>query len=133
MSADMDASIDDLILHRIVLRKLALEAFDMLLEGAVDDARKVLTTVNRIKPGNPASTLGLALAERLQEPGRGRGHSVEGGHNSDPVLSCFQGLIWLQQGREEEARALLAKTSQSPDATAAKLAQDIIQYEIEGR
>lgn len=128
----MDASIDDLVLHKLILRKLALEAFDMLLEGAVDDACKVLTTVNRIKPGNPASTLGLALAERLQEPGRGCGHSVGGG-NSDPVLSCFQGLIWLQQGREEEARALLAKTSQSPDATAAKLAQDIIQHEIEGR
>ncbi|WP_148212573.1 hypothetical protein [Hahella chejuensis] len=133
MSADMDASIDDLVLDKLILRKLALEAFDMLLEGAVDDARKVLTTVNRIKPDNPASTLGLALAERLQEPGRGCGHSVGDGQNGDPVLSCFQGLIWLQHGREEEARALLTKASQSPDATAARLARDIIQHEIEGR
>ncbi|WLQ16244.1 hypothetical protein O5O45_09985 [Hahella aquimaris] len=126
MSVNMDAGIDDL-----VLRKLAVEAFGMLLEGSVDDARKVLATVNRFKPDNPASTLGLALAERLQAPWRDNGYG--GGQNSDPVLCCFQGLIWLQQGREEEARALLAKTSQSQDVIAAGLAQDIIQFEIEGR
>ncbi|WP_020405319.1 hypothetical protein [Hahella ganghwensis] len=120
-------------IQSLVIKKMAQEAFNMVFEGQIDEARKVFSAVNQVSPGNRPSALGLALVDLVQMQQAGIPDDSVRCHYQDPVMSCFQGLVWLQEGRTTEARALLEAAILAEDAASAELASDIIKYEIEGR
>ena len=105
----------------------------MVLGGQITDATLVFSAINQMKPGNRASSLGLALVDFMHKCQAGGMENVSGFHYEDLVMCCFRGLAWLQQGKTAEARVLLETLSQGDDIVSAQLARDILKYELKGR
>ncbi|OZG74360.1 hypothetical protein BTA51_04940 [Hahella sp. CCB-MM4] len=115
----------------LVLQKLANEAFDMMLSGDIDQADKVFTAIDLIRPGNRPSALGLAITEMLRSRVCRELGMPTAELSDDPILCCFIGLEWLQQGRTADARAILESVSVSGEIVSARLARNIMTYELD--
>lgn len=118
-------------LDRSVAQKLALEAFDMILEGKTKEPKIVFTALEGVMPGNRPSSLGLAMIKYAESRRTGHlGDACDFSGATDPFLLCLQALHLLKAGSTSAARVLLQTVAEGSDPDTATFARDIVQFEL---
>lgn len=122
----MDTALDDIQ----IVRKLTLEAFDMVFDGKLAEAARVFTLVSKIRPDNRPAELGLALVRFVLADLQGGQDHTGPPAECDPFMECFRAMKLIQLGRLPEARQSLAKAQESSDEPSVRLANCITNHEL---
>ncbi|OUS25079.1 hypothetical protein A9Q99_22800 [Gammaproteobacteria bacterium 45_16_T64] len=132
----------DAIVSKHQLQKIALEGFDMALEGELEAANTVFEGLAAIAPTARATLVGQSLVtllranqNRSSEPPRSA--VMDSTSIDDNIVRCCQGLLMLQQGNSHAAQALWQQVLTSGaedsvvDSVAVSLAQACLHNELD--